>query len=96
MTNSLILKRCKTSYDFLVYIKLLIISILVPVDILYEVRAGKNTTIFKEQGSAYSEDCCFSLICGPNYDSIDLVAKTSEEASIWITGMRLLLTHHLG
>ncbi|XP_065653879.1 inactive phospholipase C-like protein 2 [Hydra vulgaris] len=64
-----------------------------PVEALHEVRAGKNTTIFKEQGSAYSEDCCFSLICGPNYDSVDLVAKTSEEASIWITGLRLLLTH---
>lgn len=63
---------------------------ILPVELFYEIRAGKNTTIFKEQGSSFSEDCCFSLIVGPNYDSIDLVAKTSDEANIWITGLRLL------
>ena len=63
-----------------------------PVELLYEIRCGKNTTLFKEQGAPYSEECCFSLIVGPNYDSIDLVATTSEEANIWITGLRLLNT----
>ena len=61
-----------------------------PVDLLYEIRTGKNTTVFKEQGMSYNEDCCFSLIVGPNYDSIDLVATSSDEANIWITGLRLL------
>ena len=59
-------------------------------DLLYEIRTGKNTTVFKEQGLPYSEDCCFSLIVGPNYESIDLVATSSDEANIWITGLRLL------
>ena len=65
-----------------------------PLDLLYEVRAGKNTTTFKEQGAVYSEDCCFSLIVGPNYDTIDLVAKSSDEANIWVTGLRLLTQRH--
>ncbi|XP_066915191.1 inactive phospholipase C-like protein 2 [Clytia hemisphaerica] len=63
---------------------------ILPVDLLYEIRTGKNTTVFKEQGMSYNEDCCFSLIVGPNYDSIDLVATSSDEANIWITGLRLL------
>ena len=71
-------------------LKLNFLFFLVPVDLLYEIRTGKNTIVFKEQGMAYYEDCCFSLIVGPNYDSIDLVATSSDEANIWITGLRLL------
>ena len=69
---------------------------LVPIDVLYEVRVGRNTTIFKEQGTTYSEDCCFSIVFGPDYETIDLVAKTSDEASIWVTGLRLLITQKTG
>ena len=70
--------------------------ILVPIDVLYEVRVGRNTTIFKEQGTAYSEDCCFSIVFGPDYETIDLVAKTSDEANIWVTGLRLLIAQKTG
>ena len=77
-------------FSFWFYVCEFLLNYLVPVDLLYEIRTGKNTTVFKEQGLPYSEDCCFSLIVGPNYESIDLVATSSDEANIWITGLRLL------
>ena len=33
---------------------------------------------------------------GPVYETIDLVAKTSDEANIWVTGLRLLITQRTG
>jgi len=66
------------------------------IDVLHEVRVGRNTAIFKEQSATYSEDCCFSIVFGPVYETIDLVAKTSDEANIWVTGLRLLITQRTG
>lgn len=35
-----------------------------------------------------SEDCAFSIIYGEIYESLDLVANSSEVANIWVTGLR--------
>ena len=57
---------------------------------IYEVRAGKSSAIFNEYGCDFRDDCCFSIVLGSSFDSIDLVAHTPEDAKIWITGIRLL------
>ena len=62
----------------------------VPVDMIYEVRAGKSSAIFNEYGCDFREQCCFSIVIGSSFDSIDLVARTPEDAKIWIAGIRLL------
>jgi len=60
------------------------------VDMIYEVRAGKSNAIFSEYGCEFRDDCCLSIVIGSSFDSIDLVARTPEDAKIWITGIRLL------
>ena len=57
---------------------------------IYEVRAGKSNAIFSEYGCEFRDDCCLSIVIGSSFDSIDLVARTPEDAKIWITGIRLL------
>ena len=56
---------------------------------IYEVRPGKNSSIFQEYGCEFREECCFSIVIGSSFDSIDLVANTPEDANIWIAGIRL-------
>ncbi|XP_078716816.1 inactive phospholipase C-like protein 2 [Lampetra fluviatilis] len=59
-----------------------------------EVRAGKNTDIFRSNGISeqVSEDCAFSIIYGESYESLDLVANSADVASAWVTGLRYLLS----
>ena len=57
---------------------------------IYEVRAGKCNAIFSEYGCEFRDDCCLSIVIGSSFDSIDLVARTPEDAKIWVTGIRLL------
>ena len=57
---------------------------------IYEIRAGKTSAIFSEYGSEFGEECCFSIVLGSSFDSIDLVAQSPEDAKVWITGIRLL------
>eukprot|EP00794_Sanderia_malayensis_P016917 gene16917-18623_t len=61
-----------------------------PIDMIYEVRAGKSSAIFSEYGSEFKEGCCLSIVIGSSFDSIDLVARSPEDAKVWITGIRLL------
>ncbi|XP_061838475.1 inactive phospholipase C-like protein 2 isoform X1 [Nerophis lumbriciformis] len=60
-----------------------------------EVRTGRNTHTFRASGlyEQISEDCAFSIIYGELYDSLDLVALSTEVASIWVTGLRYLLQY---
>ncbi|XP_049606941.1 inactive phospholipase C-like protein 2 [Syngnathus scovelli] len=57
-----------------------------------EVRTGRNTEIFRTSGvyEQISEDCAFSIIYGELYESLDLVANSTEVANIWVTGLRYL------
>ncbi|RWS09905.1 Inactive phospholipase C-like protein 2, partial [Dinothrombium tinctorium] len=45
----------------------------------------------KEISGAYSENCAFSIIYGDDFDSLDLIASTPEEANIWVTGINFLI-----
>uniref|UniRef100_A0ACB8G067 Inactive phospholipase C-like protein 1 n=1 Tax=Sphaerodactylus townsendi TaxID=933632 RepID=A0ACB8G067_9SAUR len=59
-----------------------------------EIRLGKNTETFRNNGLAdqISEDCAFSIIHGENYDSLDLVANSADVANIWVSGLRYLVS----
>ncbi|XP_066474055.1 inactive phospholipase C-like protein 1 isoform X2 [Tiliqua scincoides] len=61
---------------------------------LKEIRLGKNTETFRNNGLAdqISEDCAFSIIHGENYDSLDLVANSADVTNIWVSGLRYLIS----
>lgn len=46
----------------------------------------------KEIAGIYPDECAFSLIYGENYESLDLIAASPDEASIWVTGMTCLIS----
>lgn len=58
-----------------------------------EVRPGKNTEVMKNQDitGLYSEDCAFSIMHGDDFESIDLIALSPEEANIWVAGLNFLI-----
>ncbi|XP_071853664.1 inactive phospholipase C-like protein 2 isoform X2 [Apostichopus japonicus] len=63
------------------------------VDNIKEVRLGKNTETFRicdSSSVSFPEDCSFSIIFGDNYQSLDLVASSPDEANIWVTGLAYL------
>lgn len=59
-----------------------------------EVRTGKSTEVMKNKdvNSSVSEDCVFSIIFGDDFESLDLMAATPEEANIWVTGINFLMS----
>lgn len=58
--------------------------------LVFQVRTGRNTEVFRTSGvyEQISEDCTFSIIYGELYESLDLVAHSTEVANIWVTGLR--------
>ncbi|XP_064476737.1 inactive phospholipase C-like protein 1 isoform X2 [Ornithodoros turicata] len=58
-----------------------------------EIRMGKSTDVLrdKEVAGCYSEDCVFSIVYGDNFESLDLVATTPDEANFWVTGLNMLI-----
>ncbi|CAL1269521.1 unnamed protein product [Larinioides sclopetarius] len=58
-----------------------------------EVRMGRTTDVLrsKEISWTYSEDCAFSIIYNDNFESLDLIASSPDEANIWVTGLNLLI-----
>ncbi|XP_046407217.1 inactive phospholipase C-like protein 2 isoform X1 [Ischnura elegans] len=75
---------------------------MVTIDNIKEIRVGKNTDVLRSREllAGYTEDCAFSIIYGDNFESLDLVATTVEEANIWVTGLNALIgankTHFYG
>ncbi|PSN55813.1 hypothetical protein C0J52_02489 [Blattella germanica] len=67
-----------------------------PIESIKEIRAGKNTEVLRsrELSGAHTEDCAFSILYGDEFESLDLVASTPEEANIWITGLNALIGAH--
>lgn len=65
----------------------------VPIKCIREIRQGKNTELLKSPDlvDTYSEDCSFSIMVGEDFESIDLIAASSEEANVWITGLNFLI-----
>ncbi len=59
-----------------------------------EVRDGESTDILKRLGpssSQYNTRCCFSIVYGTAWESLDLIADDQEDAELWITGLRYLI-----
>ncbi|XP_065351230.1 inactive phospholipase C-like protein 2 isoform X1 [Cloeon dipterum] len=66
---------------------------IVNIDSIKEIRAGKNTEVLRNRdiSAHHLEDCAFSILYGDNFESLDLVAPSSEEANIWVTGLNALI-----
>lgn len=64
----------------------------VPVCSIKEVRSGKTTDALKNKEIAgiYPDECAFSIVFGDNFESMDLIANTPDEANIWVTGLTCL------
>ena len=58
-----------------------------------EVRGGKTTEALKNKEIAgiYQDECAFSIIFGDDFESMDLIANTPDEANIWLTGLTCLI-----
>ncbi|ESO87011.1 hypothetical protein LOTGIDRAFT_128120 [Lottia gigantea] len=58
-----------------------------------EVRQGKTTDALrnKEIAGVYPDECAFSIIFGEDFESMDLIANTADEANIWVTGLTCLI-----
>jgi hypothetical protein len=69
----------------------------VPIDSIKEIRVGKSTEVLRtwELSSGHTEECAFSIIYGDDFESLDLVASTPEEANIWVTGLNALIGAHM-
>lgn len=44
----------------------------------------------------FQEDCAFSIIYSDNFETLNLVAYSPDEANIWVTGLRCLLDSDKG
>lgn len=66
----------------------------VAIKAIKEVRTGKSTEVMrnKDVNSSVSEDCVFSIIFGDDFESLDLMSPSPEEANIWVTGINFLIS----
>lgn len=64
----------------------------ISIDMIKEIRCGKNTDVFREMDrDDFQEDCAFSIIYSDSFETLNLVAYSPDEANIWVTGLRCLL-----
>ncbi|KAF2358784.1 Phosphatidylinositol-specific phospholipase C X domain, partial [Trinorchestia longiramus] len=65
----------------------------IAIDQIHEIRTGRNCESLRHQPYPlrYPEDRIFSILYGPDYQSLDLIAYTPEEASVWVTGLNALI-----
>ena len=63
-----------------------------------EIRVGKNTDVLrsKDIGEHYAQECAFSIIYSEQFESMDLIANTPDEANIWVTGLTCLINKNKG
>ena len=66
----------------------------VPISQIKEVRVGKNTDVLRNKDIAghYPDECAFSIIYGDNFETMDLIANSPDEANIWVTGITCLIS----
>ena len=69
-------------------------AVLVLISQIKEIRVGKNTDVLrnKELEASWQDACIFSVIFGENFESLDLIANSADEANIWVTGLTYLTT----
>ncbi|XP_041365135.1 inactive phospholipase C-like protein 2 isoform X2 [Gigantopelta aegis] len=65
----------------------------IAVNTIKEARQGKTTDALrnKEIAGIYPDECAFSIIFGEEFESMDLIANTPDEANIWVTGLTCLI-----
>ena len=70
------------------------LSFSVPIEQIKEVRVGKNTDVLRNRDVAgsYADECAFSIIYGDNFETMDLIANSPDEAIIWVTGLTCLIS----
>ncbi|VDK55887.1 unnamed protein product [Anisakis simplex] len=69
----------------------------IAIEAIREVRVGRNTELFRATENSISdmqEECAFSIIHGDDYECLDLIAQTPEDANIWVTGLMALTSGH--
>uniref|UniRef100_A0A914W8E7 Phosphoinositide phospholipase C n=2 Tax=Plectus sambesii TaxID=2011161 RepID=A0A914W8E7_9BILA len=65
----------------------------IAVDSIKEIRVGRNTEVLRASEACLNdmqEECAFSIIHGDEYECLDLVANSADEANIWVTGLMSL------
>ncbi|GMR41774.1 hypothetical protein PMAYCL1PPCAC_11969, partial [Pristionchus mayeri] len=70
----------------------------ISIDSIREVRVGRNTELLRASESALNdlqEECTFSVIYGDEYECLDLVADSADDANIWVTGLIALTSNRL-
>jgi len=69
-------------------------AVLVLISQIKEIRVGRNTDVLrnKELEASWQDACIFSVIFGDNFQSLDLIANSADEANIWVTGLTYLTT----
>eukprot|EP00117_Sycon_ciliatum_P003086 scpid20769/ scgid8028/ Inactive phospholipase C-like protein 2; Phospholipase C-epsilon-2 len=50
---------------------------------IHEIRCGRNSPLLLDPGLEISDGHAFSIVHGPDFEFLDLVAETEEEACIW-------------
>ena len=66
---------------------------LVAISNIKEVRMGKNTDVLRSRDmDCFSSERAFSIIYSEQYNTMDLIADTADEANIWVTGLTCLLS----
>lgn len=64
----------------------------VSIDSIQEVSEGRQSEIFQRYpDGSFDPNCCFSIYHGSHRESLDLVSPSSDEARIWVTGLRYLM-----
>ena len=63
-----------------------------------EVRLGMTTEALRNREimEFYPEECAFSIIFGDNFETMDLIATSADEANIWVTGLTCLMNANAG
>lgn len=63
-------------------------------DQIKEVHSGKTSDVQrnKELECMYPEEYLLTILYGNNYTSLDLVAKSPDEANIWVAGLTHLIS----
>ncbi|TKR78166.1 hypothetical protein L596_019020 [Steinernema carpocapsae] len=69
----------------------------ISIDSIREIRVGRNTEVLRATENCIGdmqEECAFSIIYGEDYECLDLIAMTADDANIWVTGLMALTSGH--
>ena len=55
-----------------------------------EVRGGRSTEVMQQAVPDVPEDCCFTIIHGPRYAHLNLVATEPQQRNAWMHALEAL------